>query len=76
MYVCMYVCVCVCVYVYVYISLYKMFYCNALLWESIILLLRSLTCKAYPIAILMHDDCAIYAPHRPPPFMPYTIQYW
>jgi len=34
---------------------------KALLWESITLLLPPPTCKAYPIAILLHDDCAIYA---------------
>ena len=27
-----------------------------------------LTCKAYPIAILLHDHCAIYAPPPTPPF--------
>ena len=34
------------------------------------------TCKAYPIAIILHAHFAIYAPHRPPVCMPYTIQYW
>jgi len=28
------------------------------------------TCKAYPIAILLHDHCAIYAPPPNPLFMP------
>jgi len=27
------------------------------------------TCKAYPIAILLHDHCAIYAPPTDPPFV-------
>jgi len=35
---------------------------NASLWESIILSSSTPTCKAYPIAILWHDRCAIYAP--------------
>jgi len=35
------------------------------------------SCRAYPIATLMHDHCAIYAPpHRVPLLMPYPIQYW
>jgi len=35
------------------------------------------TFKSYPIAILLHDHCATYAPPPPPPpCMPYTIQYW
>jgi len=44
------------------LNLYKiLFRFKALLWESIILLLPPPTYKAYPIAILLHDDCAIYA---------------
>jgi len=39
---------------------------KALLWESIILLLPPPTCKAYPIATLLHDHCAIYAPPSTP----------
>jgi len=58
------------------IGLHKiLFHFNALLWESIILLLPP-TCKAYPIVILLHDHYAIYAPLPTPPFMPYTIHYW
>jgi len=42
----------------------------------LILLLPLPTCKAYPIAILLHAHCAIYS-HQPTPlFMPYTIHYW
>ena len=38
------------------LSLYKiLFHFKALLWESIILVLPLPICKAYPIAILMHD---------------------
>ena len=49
------------------LSLYKiLFHFKALLWESITLLLSSPTCKAYPIAILLHDHCAIYAPPPTP----------
>jgi len=40
---------------------------KALLWESSILLLPSPNCKAYPIAILLHAQCAIYAPSPTPP---------
>jgi len=48
------------------ISLYKrLFYFKALLWETIILILPPPTCKAYPIAILLHGHCAIYAPPTP-----------
>ena len=47
------------------VSLHKiLFHFRALLWESIILLLPPPTCKAYPIAILLHGHCAIYA-HPP-----------
>jgi len=50
-------CVCRC-----RVSLYKiLFYFKALLWESIILLVPPSTCKAYPIAVLLHDHCATYA---------------
>jgi len=46
-----------------YLSLYKiLLHVKTLLWESIILLLPPPPCKAYPIAILLHDYCAIYAP--------------
>jgi len=48
-----------------------MFRSKALLWESIILLLPSPTCKAYPIAILLHDHCAICA--LPPTALLYAI---
>ena len=59
------------------LSLYKiLFYFKALLCESISLSLPTTTCKAYPIAIPLHDHCAIYAPPpTPPPFMPHTKQY-
>ena len=47
--------------------LYKMlFHSKALLWKSIILLLPPPTCKAYRIAILLHDYCAIYVPPSTP----------
>jgi len=45
------------------ISLYKiLFRFKALLWECIILLLPPPTCNAYPIVILLHGHCVIYAP--------------
>ena len=45
------------------LCLYKIvFPFRALLWESIIHLLPSSTCKAYPIAILSHDHCLTCAP--------------
>jgi len=48
--------------VMVRISLYKIpFRFKALLWESIIIVPPHPTCKAYPIAILLHDHCVIYA---------------
>ena len=51
-----------------WISLHKiLLYFKALLWESVILVLPPPTCKAYPISILLHDHCAIYAPPRTPP---------
>ena len=52
------------------LRLYKiLFHFKALLWESTILLVPPSTCKAYPIAILLHEHCATYAPpHCPPPF--------
>ena len=50
--------------------LYKiLFYFEPLWWESIILLCPPPpSCKAYPIAILLHDHCAIYPPHHRPLF--------
>ena len=55
-------------------SLYKiMFHDNALSWESIILSMPPRNCKAYSIAILLHDHCAIQAPPPPPPLN--TIHY-
>jgi len=49
------------------VSLHKiLFHFKALLWESIVRLLFPPTCKAYPIAIRLHDHCAIYAPPTPP----------
>jgi len=51
-------------------SLYKiLFRFKALLGESIILLLPPPTCKAYAIAILLHDHWAIYALLPTPPFV-------
>jgi len=51
------------------LSLYKiLLHFKALLWEAIILLLPPYTCKAYPIAILLHDHCATYAPPTDPSF--------
>ena len=44
---------------------------KALLWESTILLLPPPTCEAYPVAILLHDHCAIYA--LPPTLLLYAI---
>ena len=65
----LYICVCV--------SPYKiLFHFKALLWESLILLLPRSPCKAYPVAILLHANCAIYAPPPTPPCVAYTIQYW
>ena len=56
------------------ISLYKiLFHVAALVWESIILVLLPPTCKAYPIAILLHDFCAIYDP--PPTPLLYAIRH-
>jgi len=50
-------------------SLHKiLFYSKALLWESVIPLWPPPACKPYPIAILLHAHCAIYAPPPPPPF--------
>jgi len=59
-----------------YISLYKiLFHVKALLWERIILSLPPPTCKAYPIAILLNDYCAIYNPPTTPLVyaIPHTI---
>ena len=50
------------------LSLYKiLFHFKALLWESIICFLPPPTCKAYPIVVLLHDHCAIYASSPTPP---------
>jgi len=50
------------------ISLYKiLFYFIALLWESFILLLPPPSRTTYPIAILLHDEWAIYPPPTPTP---------
>ena len=49
------------------LSLYRiLFHVKALLWESIVLSLPSPSCKAYPIAILLHDQCAICNPPTAP----------
>jgi len=51
------------------VSLHKrLFYFKALLWESIILLLPPPPPPPPPTCKLLHDQCAIYAPHRPPLF--------
>jgi len=51
-----------------HLSLYKiLFHFKALLWESFHLLLPPPTCKPYPMAKLLHDHRAIYAPHTDPP---------
>jgi len=43
-------------------SLYKIvLHFKVSLWESIILLVPLPICKAYPVAILLHGHCAIYA---------------
>jgi len=56
------------------ISPYKiLFHFKALLEESIIILSPPNTCKAYPIAILLHAHCAIYAP--PPTSLFYAIHH-
>jgi len=57
------------------VGLYKMlFHFKALLWSRIILLLPPPpTCNAYPIAIPLHDHCAIYA--LPPTPHVYTIHH-
>ena len=45
-----------------HLSLYKiLFYFKALMRESILPVLPS-SCNAYPIAMLLHDLCTIYAP--------------
>jgi len=55
------------------LSLYTiLFHFKVLLWESIIRLLPPPICKAYPIVILLHDHCAIYAPPQPPPLVCHT----
>jgi len=59
------------------LSFYKILcHFKALLWLSIILLLPPPTSKAYPIAISLHDQCAIYARPPTPPCLchtPYNI---
>ena len=73
---------------YTYV-LYVLYVCKGALWVSlhkILFLLQSFivgviypfiasppTCKAYPIAILMHDHCAIYA--LPPTHRLYGIHH-
>jgi len=55
-----------------YVNLYKiLFHFKALLWESIILCMPPATCKVYPIAILLHNHCTIYAP--PPTTRPAVL---
>jgi len=51
-----------------HVGLYKiLFHFKASLWQSIILLLPPPPTKAYPIAILLHDHCAIHARPLTPP---------
>jgi len=58
------------------VSLYKiLFHFKAVLWESMILSLLP-SHLPYPITILLHHHCAIYAPPPTILFMIYTIQYW
>ena len=63
--------------VVVVVGLYKiLFYFEAVVHESIILLLPPPTCIAHTIAILLHDYCAIYDPPSEPSFIchiPYNI---
>jgi len=59
------------------VRLYKiLFHFKALVWESFIRLLPPPTCAAYPIAILLHDHCAVYA-YAPPADLPlvYAIRH-
>jgi len=54
------------------VSLYKiLFHFKALWQESIILLWPPPHCKAYPIVMLMHGHCAVYAPPPTTPFLCY-----
>ena len=46
-----------------------LFYFEAFVHESIILLLPTPTCIARTIAMLLHVYCAIYAPPTEPPFV-------
>ena len=49
------------------VSLCMRWFCfKSLLRGSIILISPPPTCKAYPIATLLHDHCAIYAPPTDP----------
>jgi len=52
------------------------FYMEALVHESIILVLSPPTCIAHTIAKLLHDYCAIYDAPPTPFCLLYTIQYW
>jgi len=56
------------------VSLYRiLFRFKVLLWESIILVFPPPTCKVYPIAILLHNQCAMYA--LPPTLPIYAIHH-
>jgi len=50
-----------------------LFYFTDLVWESIILVLLPLTCKAYAIAIQSHDYCAVFDP--PPTPLVYAMHH-
>jgi len=68
---------CVCSVCGVQASLHKiLFHFKAFWGESIIFVLAAPTCKAYPIAILLHGQCAIYDPPPTTRFLchiPYII---
>jgi len=58
-------------------SLYKiLFHFKALFWESIILLLPPPLHNLPYCHTIARPLRNIRPPRRPPPFMPYTIQYW
>ena len=59
-------------------GLYQIFFDFKLfLHESIVLSFFRPACIALIVAILLHDDWAIYKPPSPSlVYVPYTIQYW
>ena len=66
-YICIYIHIYIYIYIHIHIGLYKiLFYVEAFVHESVLLLLPPLTCIARIIAILLHIYCAIYdAPLTP-----------